>query len=83
MSHHVIAALPSGLQNSLNGIIGFFGALLPYVVLLAVILFAIIWLAKKVPLLVVALGIVLLAVVAGWAQSPDTFKSDMNMMVTP
>ena len=79
----IIAALPSGLQNSLNGIIGFFGALLPYVVLIAVILFVFVWLAKKVPLLVVALGLVLLAVVAGWAQSPETFKSDMNVMVTP
>lgn len=83
MSYHVIAALPSGLQNSLNGIIGFFGALLPYVVLIAIILYVFYWLAKKVPLLVVAFGLVLMAVVAGWAAQPETFKSDMTTMVTP
>lgn len=79
----IAASLPAGLQNSLNGIAGVLGQFMFYVILIGAICWVAWQLIKKVPLLGVALGLVFVVVLYGWSQSPETFKSDVNTMVTP
>ena len=80
---HIIAVLPSGLQNSLTGVAAVLGQALFYIILIGLICWVAWQLIKKIPLLGVVLGLVFVVVLYGWSQSPETFKSDVNMMVTP